>query len=92
MATGKKPRTFRLSKEAEDSISAVAERDGVSATEVVERAVISYASGPHGGDARSDAPGAAIEALTAQLGAKDAQIAAALGVSKTTVNKWLRRG
>lgn len=84
--TLKTARTYRLSPAAIIAISAIADRDGVSATEAVERAVAAFAE-PAREPEPDAATAAAVDALAAQLSAKDEQIAAltsALGAAQDT--------
>lgn len=77
-------KTYRISEDTAAEIAAIAERGGVTATEVVEAAIWAYgslkaATGPSNGEPAASATAAsdaAIEALAAQLAAKDAQIEA----------------
>lgn len=78
-------KTFRLEQETADKLAELATRDGITATEVLERAILAYGTEPDGshtdGQAVSGSDSAAVEALAAelkrlhgQLDVKDAQI------------------
>lgn len=74
-------RTYRLHPETIDQIDNIADREGVSRAQVIERAVamLHVQKKGMGGEAPSTvepATAAAIDALVAQLAAKDEQIAA----------------
>lgn len=78
-------RTFRLEQETADKLAELATRDGITATEVLERAIRAYGTEPDGshtdGQTLSEADAKAVDALAAelerlhgQLDVKDAQI------------------
>lgn len=74
-------KTFRLSAETVSELAKLAERDGISQTEALERAIRSYGTEPYEShtvpDAGADAGGAVSEAvasLSKQLEVKDSQI------------------
>lgn len=78
-------RTYRIEQETADMLAERAEREGVTATEVLERAIRAYGKGPDDSHTEShtfsDAGSPAVEALAAelerlhgQLDVKDAQI------------------
>lgn len=74
-------KTYRIDEETVAIIAAAAERDEVSATEVVEAAVRAYGSEPappaqQTGQGAAAASDIALTALVAQLEAKDEQIKA----------------
>lgn len=77
-------KTYRINEDTAAEIATIAERDGVTATEVVEAAIRAYGSAevatePLDGEPAAPATAgsdAAIEALAAQLAAKDVQIEA----------------
>lgn len=81
----KAKRTYRLERETLDMLADIAEAEGVTATEALERAIRAYGTEPDGshtdGQAVSGSDSAAVEALAAelerlhgQLDVKDAQI------------------
>ena len=84
----KAKRTYRLEQETLDRLAEIAEAEGVTATEALERAIRAYGTEPdashtesHTGQTFSDAGSPAVEALAAelerlhgQLDVKDAQI------------------
>lgn len=89
MPDAKIKRTYRFDRATVEAIDAIAERERTSATEAVARAVAAYASGDDGraAGAPDTATGRAIDALAAQLEAKDRQIAdlsAALAAAQDT--------
>lgn len=75
-------KTYRINEDTAAEIAMIAERDGVTATEVVEAAIWAYGSANAASGPSTEEPAAssavvsdtAIEALAAQLTAKDAQI------------------
>lgn len=78
-------KTFRLEQETADKLAELATRDGITATEVLERAIRAYGTEPDGshtdGQTLSEADAKAVDALAAelerlhgQLDVKDAQI------------------
>lgn len=81
----KAKRTYRLEQEALDKLAEIAEAEGVTATEALERAIRAYGMVPDrshtDGHTVSEADSAAVEALASelerlhgQLDVKDAQI------------------
>ena len=81
----KAKRTYRLEQETLDRLADIAEAEGVTATEALERAIRAYGTEPDGshthGQAVSGSDSAAVDALAAelerlhgQLDVKDAQI------------------
>lgn len=81
----KAKRTYRLEQETLDRLAEIAEAEGVTATEALERAIRAYGRVPDGshtdGHTVSEADSAAVDALAAelerlhgQLDVKDAQI------------------
>lgn len=81
----KAKRTYRLEQETLDRLAGIAEAEGVTATEALERAILAYGTEPDASHTESqtlsDAGSPAVEALAAelerlhgQLDVKDAQI------------------
>lgn len=74
---GRVKKTFRLNAETVSEIIKVSKRDGISQTEVIERAVRVYGSKPDSSHTVPDAGGGvseAVAALSKQLEVKDSQI------------------
>lgn len=71
-------KTYRLEQGTVDEIGAIADREGVSATVAVERAIAAYGAGADANvaipSASGDPPSTAVDALAAQLAVKDEQI------------------
>lgn len=67
----KAKRTYRLEKETLDRLADIAEAEGVTATEALERAIRAYGTEPDGshmdGQTLSEADGKAVDALAAEL-------------------------
>lgn len=81
----KAKRTYRLEQETLDRLAGIAEAEGVTATEALERAILAYGTEPDASHTESqtlsDAGSPAVEALAAelerlhgQIDVKDAQI------------------
>lgn len=81
----KAKRTYRLEQETLDRLAGIAEAEGITATEALERAILAYGTEPDTSHTESqtlsDAGSPAVEALAAelerlhgQLDVKDAQI------------------
>lgn len=81
----KAKRTYRLEQETLDRLAGIAEAEGITATEALERAILAYGTEPDASHTESqtlsDAGSPAVEALAAelerlhgQLDVKDAQI------------------
>lgn len=81
----KAKRTYRLEQETLDRLTGIAEAEGITATEALERAILAYGTEPDASHTESqtlsDAGSPAVEALAAelerlhgQLDVKDAQI------------------
>lgn len=64
-------KTFRLEQETADKLAELATRDGITATEVLERAILAYGSEPDAshtdGQTLSEADAKAVDALAAEL-------------------------
>lgn len=63
----KAKRTYRLEQETLDKLAELAEKEGITATEALERAVLAYGSVPDGSHTPQDGESRAVEALSAEL-------------------------